>query len=175
MGTILVAFILIAFVAASLVMIVKLNSKDKNRERAELVNRFRKLAAHHNLTILEEEILDDLVIGLDGKERKLLVLKRINKDRYDSLLIDLFEVTASEKREIYGRVYPSKYAVLSDVMQLERVVLELRFEDDREPVEITFYDFIANSYHDIGEMKKKVKRWENLLSRLEIDEVRRRA
>ena len=175
MMTIIAALIFIAFITAFLFLIMQLKNKDSNREHAQLVNRFRKLAGDHDLSFIDEEIMDNLAIGLDYEQRKLLVLKKINGSNYESTVVDLSEIGSFKKRDIYGRVYPEKYAVLNDVVQLEKIVLELEFEDQREPMHITFYDFIANAYQDIGEMKKRVKRWEALLSNLERGSERKRA
>ena len=175
MWTILVAFILIAFVVAFSVIIIKLNSKERDKERAELVGRFRQLALRHELSILEEEILHDLAIGLDYEKRKLVMVKRKNRNDYTSIVIDLDDVRSSEKREIFGRVYPEKYAVLKEVMTLEKIVLELQFEDGSEPLQISFYDFIENATHNIDAMKTKAKRWETLLARNKKNQVRKRA
>jgi len=175
MWTILAAFFLIAFFTAFLLLIVRLNNKDKNREHAELVNRFRQLAKDHDLCMIDEEIMDNLAIGLDDEKRKFLVLKRLSRNNYESAVVDLNEVTSSEKREVYGRVYPERYATLKDLMQLEKIVLELEFEDERKPLQISFYDFIENSDHEIGEMKKKARRWETLLFNLKRSQERKRA
>jgi len=175
MWTILVAFILIAIIAAFSVVIVKLNKKDSNKRRTALLNRFRQLVRENDLSITDKEFLGDLVIGLDGSKRKLLIVKRGNNDDHDSVVINLNEITSSAKREVYGRVYPEKYAVLSNVLQLERIVLEIQFEDEREPIQISFYDYIDNSYHDLSERKQKVKRWETLLRNAERVPVRKRA
>jgi len=175
MMTIIAAIILIAFITAFLFLIMQLKNKDSNREHAELVRRFRKLAGDHDLSIIDEEILDNLAIGLDDEQRKFVVLRRVSRNNYESTVVDLNDVASSKKREVYGRVYPEKYAVLNDVVQLERILLELEFEDQRPPMQITFYDFIANAHQEIGEMKKRVRRWEVLLSNFERSRERKRA
>ena len=174
MWTITIVFILIAIIAAFSLVLVKLSNRQRKSERAALINHFGKLAVRHDLVITDREVLEDLAIGLDRERRKLLIVKREDR-KYDSMVIDLREVTAVERKELREHMYPNKYALLTDALRLERILLELKFVDERTAVQILFYDFISDSFYDIAEMKEKAIHWEGLLSDIVTIPHRRRA
>ena len=175
MWTIIIVFILIAIIAAFSVILLKLSSRQRKRERAALMSHFRKFAMRHDLVITDREVLENLAIGLDGERRVLLIVERGSENTYNSTVIDLHEVTAVGKKELWEKMYPNKYALVSDALRLEKIMLELKFEDGRTPLQIFFYDFIADSYYDIGEMKEKANRWETVLSNIVRVPERKRA
>ncbi len=175
MWTIVIVFILIAIIAAFSVILLKLSSRQRKRERAALMSHFRKFAMRHDLVITDREVLENQAIGLDGERRVLLMVQRTDGNTYDSTVIDLHDVISVEKKELLEKMYPNKYALVSDPLRLEKILLELNFEDERTPVQILFYDFIADSYYDISEMKEKANRWKTLLSNIVTVPRRKRA
>ena len=88
MSTIIVAAILISVITGICLILVSINNKHRQKKASELLNHFSKLGTGNNLSFSSQEILENCIIGLDGIQRKLLILKKIDKDEYDSILLD---------------------------------------------------------------------------------------
>ena len=104
MSTIIVAAILILVIIFISLFLVSINNKHRQKTTTELLTHFSKLGTENNLSFSSQEILENSIIGLDGIQRKLLILKKIDEDKYDSLLLDLNEVKSCSKKKIYRSV-----------------------------------------------------------------------
>ena len=92
MSTIIVAIILIVVIAVFCMLLVA-NERKKTRRRVNLLLiRFSQVAIKHNLFVSKQEIINDSIIGLDGKNRKLLVVYQKEADSYGEVIINLEEV-----------------------------------------------------------------------------------
>ena len=104
MSTIIVAAVLILVIISICLILVSLNNKDRQKTTTELLNHFSKLGTENNLSFSSQEILQNCIIGLDGIQRKLLILKKNDEDKYDSLILDLNDVKSCSKKKIYRSV-----------------------------------------------------------------------
>src|SRR6478672_3463266 len=104
MSTVVVAVIIISFIAAIVLVLVAINNRDRKQTTLELLSRFSDRAMESNLSFSSQELLENTLMGLDGIQRKLLVIKKFRADKYEPLPIDLNEVKRCRKIQVYNSV-----------------------------------------------------------------------
>jgi hypothetical protein len=166
MSTIIVAAIIISVIISISLKLVSINNKQRKKTSTELLNHFSKLGTENNLSFSSQEILENCIIGLDGIQRKLLILKKIDKDEYDSILLDLNEVRKCSKKNIYTRVNIGTSKKERFENHLDKIVLDFDFIDNRQPVQILFFEPITNHIFAMLELEQKAKKWETILSQI---------
>ena len=166
MSTIIVAAIIISVIISISLKLVSINNKQRKKTSTELLNHFSKLGTENNLSFSSQEILENCIIGLDGIQRKLLILKKIDKDEYDSILLDLNEVKKCSKKNIYTRVNIGTSKKERFENHLDKIVLDFDFIDNRQPVQILFFEPITNHVFAMSELEQKAKKWETILSQI---------
>jgi len=166
MSTIIVAAILISVIVSISLFLVSINNKHRQKKTTELLNHFSKLGTENNLSFSSQEILENCIIGLDGIQRKLLILKQIDEDNYDSLLLDLNEVKSCSKKKIYRSVNIGTTKREKFDNHLDKIVLAFEFTDNRQPIHILFFESIANHIFTMSELEQKAKKWEVILSKM---------
>ena len=166
MSTLIVAAILISVITGICLILVSMNNKHRQKTASELLNHFSKLGTENKLSFSSQEILENCIIGLDGKQRKLLILKKIDMDEYDSILLDLNEVKKCSKKNIYTRVNIGTSKKEKFENHLDKIVLDFDFIDNRQPVQILFFKPITNHVFAMSELEQKAKKWETILSQI---------
>ncbi len=166
MSTLIVAAILISIIISICLILVSINNKHRKKAVYELLNRFSKLGTENNLSFSSQEILENCIIGLDGVQRKLLILKKIDSDGYDSIILDLNEVKNCSKKKIYRRVNIGTSKKERFENHIDKIVLELDFIDNRQSVQILFFEPITNHILAMSELEQKAKKWERILSQI---------
>jgi len=126
---------------------------------------FKKVAFVHDLSFTGQEILHDMVLGLDGPKRKLLLVVENNKN-YDSHIIDLAEVISCKIKKIYTAININDYKRNRPEEHLQSIALEFTFRTDRSPVAAYFYRNVNNSIYELKELESRVRNWETMLSKM---------
>ena len=166
MSTIIVAAILISVITGICLILVSINNKHRQKKASELLNHFSKLGTENKLSFSSQEILENCIIGLDGIRRKLLILKKIDTDDYDPIFLDLNEVKKCSKKNIYTRVNIGTNKKERFENHLDKIVLDFDFIDNRQPVQILFFEPITNHIFAMSELEQKAKKWETILSQI---------
>ena len=173
MSTIIVAAILILIIISICLILVSINNKDRRKTTSELLNHFNKLGTENNLSFSSEEILQDCIIGLDGIQRKLLILKKIDEGKHDSLVVDLNDVKSCSKKKIYRSINIGTEKREKFENQIDKIVLVFDFIDDRQPIHISFFDPVTNHIFAMQELEQKAKNWETILTKLLNTDLRK--
>lgn len=164
MSSLIIAAILLGFVAAICLLLIGIHKKNKQEAMNKLLNQFNQLATENNLRFSSQEILNHLVLGLDGINRKILVVTVEDKN-YRSFLIDMREVKNCSVKKIFGTIKAGDLKHHKLEQYLEKIVLN--FELYREPpVEILFYRNIVNHIYEMQELEQKAKHWETVLFKM---------
>jgi hypothetical protein len=166
MSTVIIAVILISVIAAICVILISINNKDREKTTLKLLDHFTGIAMQSNLSFSSQEILETALIGLDGIQRKLLVITKTGADEYDSLLIDLKEVKSCNKKKLYKNVNVGGTEKIKLEKQIDKIVLDFEFADGRPSVQITFFEPLTNHILTMSELEKKAGNWEAMLSKL---------
>ena len=103
MSSLIVAAILIAFVAVCCLLFVFISNKHKNKAMSDLLNKISEVGTENKLSFSSHEILKDSIIGADGIQRKILFVKKLNFETYQDYLIDLEEVKSCSVKKVYGQ------------------------------------------------------------------------
>ncbi|HEX6846471.1 MAG TPA: hypothetical protein VF144_05810 [Chitinophagaceae bacterium] len=166
MSAIIVAAIIISLVVFICLILISIDNKERKKASTELLNHFSKLGTENKLSFSSQEILETCIIGLDKIQRKLLVLKKIDKAEYDSILLDLNDVKKCTKRNIYIRINigTSKKERFED--HIDKIVLDFDFMDNRQPVQILFFEHVTNDIFAMPELEKKANKWEAIVSQI---------
>ena len=159
MSTIVVAAIILAVVLLFSFLFVYASKIHSKRKLVQSLDRFSKLGSAHNLSFTSQEVLTDKIIGLDGLNRKLLVVEEKDKE-FHSYIIDLGKVkTCSVKKSM------NNYS--------NHVSLEFYFKENEKPVSLCFYSSIVSSVYEAEALESKAKDWESMLSKLLIKDSKR--
>lgn len=119
----------------------------------------------HNLTFSTQELPGNKLIGLDWRNRKLMIIERgnfLNK----TYQVDLEEVTNLTVKKVYQNIHNGelKHRNIDDF--LESIALTLEINNGQEQIALPFYDRNYNDPHDIAPMESKAKKWQEMLSKV---------
>ena len=165
MSSLFVAAILVGSVAAICILLVSIHNKHKREAMNKLLKHFSQSGTENNLGFSSQEILNHCVFGLDGVNRKILVVTR-EDDYYGSFIIDLNEVKNCKVKKTYGAIKADDLKDHKLEQYLEKIVLQ--FELHGKPsVEIVFYKNFDNHIYETQELEQKAKHWEAILSKMQ--------
>jgi len=129
-----------------------------------LLKHFSQLGTENNLNFSSQEVLNNCILGLDGINRKILVVSR-EDDFYSSFMIDLNEVKTCTVKKVYGTIKVGDLKNHRLDQYLEKIILQ--FDLDRKPsVEIVFYKNHDNHIYETQELEQKARHWEAILSKM---------
>ena len=165
MSSLIVAILLIAFVAVCCLLFVFISNKRKNKAMNHLLNKISEVGTENKLSFSSHEILKDSIIGADGIRRKILFLKKLDFETYEHYLIDLDDVKSCSVKKIYGSIKAGKKNERALEQYLENIFLHFEF-NNRDPFDISFYDHVENNIYQLKEMESKAKHWEVILSKM---------
>jgi len=173
MSTILVAVILVSFIAAVVLALIWVNNRDRKKATLNLLNKFSDKAMENNLSISSQEVLDNTLIGVDGVQRKLLIVKKIGTDRYDSHLIDLREVKSCRKKSVYksANLAGGKKSGIGN--HVEKVMLEFEYTDGGTLPKLISFGSLDNHILTMSELDEKAKKWEGMIAKLLSNEFKK--
>jgi len=165
MSTLFIAAILVGSVAIICLLLISIHNKHKREAMNNILKHFSQLGTENNLSFSSQEILNHCVLGLDGMNRKILVVTR-EDDYYGSFIIDLREVKNCTVKKIFGTIKSGDLKNNKLEQYLEKIVLH--FELYRKPsVEIVFYKNSCNHIYETQELEQKAKHWESILSKMQ--------
>jgi hypothetical protein len=165
MSTILVAAILVGSVVAICLLLISIHNKHKREVMNNLFKHFSQLGTENNLSFSSQEVLNHCVLGLDGINRKILVVTK-EDGFFSSFITDLNEVRNCSVKKIYGTIKVGDLKNHKLDQYLQKIVLH--FELNRKPpVEIVFYKNFDNHVYETKELEQKAKHWEAILSKMQ--------
>ena len=172
MHSIIIALILVATVTILCLALVSINNRQRKKNANDLVRRFYKLGKERNLKFSKMEILGNFVIGLDDIYNKIMVLTK-SENKYDSNVIDLFDVKNCSKRNIYKRINLGTAKRDEFDSYVDEIFLVFDFHDKAEQVNLCFYESGRNTLLEMSALEQKAKDWETIITRA-IHELKRK-
>jgi len=172
MSTILVAVIIIAVVTSISLVLVSISNKHRKQKKEKLLHQFSQLVTANSLSFTSQEILHHGIIGLDGLNKKLLILES-NGEEHSWSVIKLEEVKTCNVKRIYQTINAGtlKKPVMEE--HLEKIVLRFELKDEKSRIDVPFFVFSENHIYEIAELEEKAKRWETILSKMISDKVKK--
>jgi len=164
MSTLIVAVIIIGFVAAICLLLISIHNKHKREAMNNLLKHFSQLATENNLIFSKQEVLNTCVVALDGTNRKILVVTK-EDSFYGSFIIDLDEVNICTVKKVYGTIKAGDLKDDKLDQHLEKIVLQFTL-DNKPSIEIEFYHHYHNHMYEMPELVQKAKQWGAMLSKM---------
>jgi hypothetical protein len=166
MSTLLIAAILVGSVLAICLLLISIHNKHKRETMNNILKHFNQLGTENNLSFSSQELLNQCVLGLDGVNRKILVVTSENNN-YSSFIIDLNEVKNCKVKKIFGTIMAGSLKDHKLEQYLEKIVLQ--FELHGKPSgEVVFYSNLENHIYEIQELEQRAKHWETILSKMQM-------
>jgi len=165
MSTLLVAAIIVVSIVSICLLLIGVHNKHKREAMNNLLNHFSQLGTQNNLSFSSQELLHDCILGLDGMNRKILVVTK-KDDSYGSFIVDLDEIQKCTVKKIYGTIAAGGLKTGKIEEYLEKI--SLHFELRRKPsIEIVFYKNLDSHIYEAQELERKAKHWEAILSKMQ--------
>lgn len=163
MSTIIVPSILTSSLIVICLLLIAIEKKHLKKKLNTLLLRFSKIGSENDLIFSSQEILVDVILGLDGIKRKLLVFNKVDPKCY--FIIDLLQVVGCsvQKHSINNELNATSSTKKKET---ERIALHFEFMERREPLDVLFYSAMTYSAGSIEEMEQKARDWEIMLSKL---------
>jgi len=158
------AIIVLAIIVIISTLVIMHNHQLKARATS-ILSFFKKVALVHNFSFTGQEVLREMVIGLDAPRKKLLVVEEKDKN-YDTQIIDLSEVNTCKIKKVYSGINSGEYRRNKPEDYLKSMALEFDFNTGKAPVVVIFYKNEKNSIYEIPELDRRVRNWEVMLSKL---------
>ena len=161
MSTIVVTLIIIALIISVWVIFVSIGRRIKEMNNQRILDQFRKNVMNNNLSISSQEFLENALIGLDGTQRKLLIIRKNKNDGFDSFIIDLKHVNACSVRTIYSiKKISGRKGKLAK--KIDKVILYFKTNKGAY-AEIPFFDRRNDRVSELNQLERKAEKWESIL------------
>ena len=166
MSSIIIAAILIGIVAFIIILLTTIHNKQKKKKTSALVTQFNHAGMENNFSFSCQEILKNSIIGLDGLQRKLLILEYREDEKHKRIhIIDLNKVKNCGLQKTFSTIPASDRNKTSEVY-LEKIQLKFDYTNQDLPAEVVFFDHINNHIYEISELEHKARNWQNILNKL---------
>jgi len=118
-----------------------------------------------NLSFSSHELLYGKIFGVDGIQRKVLVIEE-NNGSDSSYIIELDKVKSISMKTVYDSIKPEELRKKRLEEFLRTIHLQFEFKDGREAVALPFYEHKKNNIHDLPVIEQKTKNWEMIFSKM---------
>jgi hypothetical protein len=162
----MVAGILIALITGLVLLLYLVSNKQKQKSMKQLSYQLSRIGSEYNLSFASQEVLKDYVFGLDAMKRKILFIHRLQNGVYHDEVIVLDEIKTCTVKKVYGSIERGTLKNKKLDQHLIKIVLHFEFNNNKEAVELCFYDDRQNSVYQISEMEQKARHWQAILSKL---------
>lgn len=136
------------------------------RRTSEILENFSMFGTENNISYSSQEILHDCIIGLDGINRKLVVLQQVGPYSYDWNIIDLDDVQNCIVKTTYRNIRAGELKGRSIEDYLQKINLRFEFIQNKQAFEIPFFDHEVHKGMKVSELNRKAKSWQIILTKL---------
>ena len=124
-----------------------------------------ELGSKFSLSFSSHEVVGNKIIGLDGINRKLLVLEEAD-GRSNSYIIDLDEVRAISVKKIYNGIKAGELKKRRIEEFLKTIHLQFEFKNGNKDAAWPFYENEIDNIYDLRKLERKAKNWQMILSKM---------
>ena len=130
-----------------------------------LLQCFKEIVIKSHFRISSQELLKDCVFGIDGINRKLLIVKSQN-EMFCSSVINLDDIKTCSIKKEYRSIGVNGLESKRLEHYLEKVLLRLEFGNGRKDTEVLFYQDSSNPLYEVHKLTNKARLWETMLSKM---------
>ena len=127
MSDLIIAGILIGIIVSISFLLIYIDKHSKRKRMNHLTNRFSELGSRYQVNFTSQAILKDEILGIDGVQRKLLILNTTDKNEMPHELIDLDELRHCSVKKLYGSINNGDLKNKKLEQYLEKIVLCFEF------------------------------------------------
>lgn len=167
MSTLIVSLVIIAGVVLLIMGFGFINKRNRKSKEQKFINLFNKAGEENGLSFSSQEVLRNKIIGLDGLNRKFVVVNENEVSRVISI-DDVRKCSMQKNLETYTRTDEKSSGY---EMFVKSIFLQFDFKDKRPAETIVFYDNLLQPQAEEKQMEAKAKDWEIILSKMIIDPV----
>ena len=164
MSTIIVAAIILGAIGGVFFFLIRINNKQNREAMKKLLNHFSQCGTASGLVFSSQEVLKESIFGVDGIQRKVLVVNR-EEGQFSSFIIDLRQVKNCSVKKIYGTIQAGELNGNKLDHFLEKIVLQFESEHSGA-IEISFYKNSSDHVFETMDMEKKAKEWQVIFSKM---------
>jgi hypothetical protein len=165
MSTLIVAAILVAAIIIICVLLLSIANQQKNKRMNKILDHFSKLGTNYNLSFSSQEILSNVIIGLDGVNRKVLILDH-SGSVFNDYIINLNEVKHCTVKKYYGNIKPGGLKTNKMDSYLEKVCLHFELYNGKEAIEVVFYNHIDHPLYQLSVLEQKAMNWKESFEKM---------
>jgi hypothetical protein len=147
-------------------LLTAIRNRQKRKKMKRLLDYFSRLGSKYELTFSSQEVLRNCIIGLDGVQRKLLILNGISNGALTEYVIDLNQVSNCSVQKQYGRIHVNGLRKRKVEQYLEKMTLHFRFLMEKQPADIPFFKQAENNISELRELEDKAEKWKTILSKM---------
>lgn len=145
MTYIVISILIIGFAAIGIKALIK--EQKHKRKQLGIAEAYDRFVRHFKLAVDYSEFLSYRYIGLDRKNRKLVLIDHSGNEKQEQCIC-LYEV--GESKIIHAR---------DEDQNIKSVLLELRNKRDNKPVRFCFYDRDYDPVVELPSLSKKAIHW----------------
>lgn len=168
MSTLIVATLLMWAIIVIYFLHTSNARKQKQNHMNKILNHFSKLGTLYNLSFSSQEVLGNVILGLDGIHRKILILE-VSDWLLNNYLIDLNEVKHCTVKKYYGTIKSGELKISDMESFLENICLHFEFQDEKESKEVVFYNHSTNDSYQLPVLEQKAFHWKEILEKMLVD------
>ena len=170
MSTLIVSLVIIAVVVLLIMGFGFISKRNRNAKEQRFINLFNKAGEENGLSFSSQEVLRNKIIGLDGLNRKFVVVNENEVSRVISI-DDVRKCSMQKNLETYTRTDEKSSGY---EMFVKSIFLQFDFKDKRPTETVIFYDNLLQPQAEEKQMEAKAKDWEIILSKMIIDPINAR-
>lgn len=165
MSTIIVALIIVFGVIGVSTIFIYMQNQHLKKKKEKLLFCLHKIGSQDKLSFTSQEELLNIVIGLDGLQRKLLIVEE-NNGGYNWNIIDLEEVENCSVKKVYDSIEAGGLKRKRIEGYLRTIVLQLNFKNRKPPFDVQFYKNIINSIYEMSGLENRARMWQEMISKM---------
>lgn len=166
MSLVSITILLSAAILLCYLLVIAIESRQKRKKMKRLLDYFSRLGSKYNLTFSSQEVLRNCIVGLDGRQRKVLVLSGTNNGPLSEYVIDLNQVSHCSVKKQYGNIEANGLRKRKLEQYLERMSLNFKFLIEKQPANIQFYKQTENHISELPELESRAEKWKIILSKM---------
>ena len=171
MSTVIVSVILIGGIVLLITAFKMLNKRNRKKKEQELISLFNQTGEKHGLSFSSQEILHHKVIGLDGINRKFVIVN----DKEESSIISLDEIKSCVMKKNFETYQAVDKKDSGHEKFVTSIGLFFEYKNKKQPTQVLFYDNLLHPAIEEKIMETKAKDWETVLSKMIVSSEKVRA
>ena len=163
------ASFLIALIILPIPLLLIANKRQKRKILKSLLLEFGTIGSANCLSFSSQEVLRNTVIGLDGIQRKLLVVERKTDDTYQSVIIDLNQLKSCLVNKQFRSVSRGDSVKPAKLLKSVSLVFNMPELIQRD---VVFYNYIDDPVIVAPQLESKANHWQVMLTKLHTPQLK---